>query len=138
LEDGTDQAFGLAQRQTEHSAQCQSCRNRQIRVVRLTARRGSRCRFPGGDDGVRKPHGQTAPLMQRLVIIGPIRHPPLRPRNVVATVGIVFVWHIGEIRKAGTVPSLRHPAHPCNTLAPGQGIPRLKGFVNGSAEQSGG
>jgi hypothetical protein len=36
---------------------------------------------------------------------------------VVAAVGIVFVRYDGEIRMAGTVPLLRHLAHPCNTLA---------------------
>jgi|tagenome__1003787_1003787.scaffolds.fasta_scaffold20813106_2 hypothetical protein len=35
-----------------------------------------------------------------------------------ATVGIVFMRHVGEIRKAGTIPSLCHPAHPCNTSPP--------------------
>jgi hypothetical protein len=46
-----------------------------------------------------------------------IRHTPFRPRNMVATVGIVFVRHEGEIRSIETGPLLRHPAHPCNTLA---------------------
>src|SRR5687768_3979140 len=41
LEDRADQSLGLAQRQMEHRAECQSCRDRQIRVVRLTARRGA-------------------------------------------------------------------------------------------------
>jgi hypothetical protein len=35
---------------------------------------------------------------------------------VVATVGIVFVRHEGEIRSSVTGRPLRHPAHPCNTL----------------------
>ena len=56
--------------------------------MRLTARRGARCGFPGGDRFIRKPHGQTAPLPQRLIIIGPVRHASLRPRNVVAASGI--------------------------------------------------
>ena len=34
LEDRADQPLGLAQRQTEHSAQGQGCRDRQVRVVR--------------------------------------------------------------------------------------------------------
>jgi hypothetical protein len=42
---------------------------------------------------------------------------------MVTTVGIVFVWHDGEIRKAGTLPSLRHPIHPCNTLLDGADHP---------------
>ena len=36
---------------------------------------------------------------------------------MVAASSIGFVRHEGDIRKAGTVPLLRHPAHPCNTLA---------------------
>jgi hypothetical protein len=32
--------------------------------------------------------------------------------DVVTPTGVGFVRHEGEIRKAGTVPSLRHPAHP--------------------------
>src|SRR4051794_36103084 len=120
LEDRADQSLGLAQRQMEHRAQGQSCRDCQVRVVRLTAWRGPRRGFPGGDRLIREPHGQTAPLPQRLVIRCPIRHASLRPRNVVAAVGIVFVRHDGEIRMAGTVPLLRHLAHPCNTLPDGR------------------
>src|ERR687897_609990 len=41
LEDRADQPLGLAQRQVEHRAQCQSGRDCQVRVVRLTARRGA-------------------------------------------------------------------------------------------------
>src|SRR3954463_6778045 len=33
---------------------------------------------------------------------------------MVAASSIGFVRHEGDIRKAGTVPLLRHPAHPCN------------------------
>src|SRR4051812_45953446 len=36
---------------------------------------------------------------------------------MVATVGIVFVRHDGEIRSIETSRPLRHRAHPCNTLA---------------------
>ena len=71
LEDRADQSLGLAQRQVEHSAERQSCRNRKVGVVRLTARRGPRRGFPGGDGLIREPHGQTAPLPQRLVILLP-------------------------------------------------------------------
>jgi hypothetical protein len=34
----------------------------------------------------------------------------------VAAGSVGFVRHDGEIRKAGTAPSLCHAAHPCNTL----------------------
>jgi 4-hydroxy-tetrahydrodipicolinate synthase len=47
---------------------------------------------------------------------------------MVATVGVVFVRHEGEIRSIETDRLLPHPAHPCNTLADG-----VKGWVpNGS------
>jgi hypothetical protein len=36
---------------------------------------------------------------------------------MVATVGMVFMRHEGEIRSIETDRLLRHPAHPCNTLA---------------------
>jgi hypothetical protein len=39
---------------------------------------------------------------------------------VVATVGIVFMRHQGEIWSIETDRLLRHPAHPCNTLPPGR------------------
>src|SRR3954449_12811946 len=45
-----------------------------------------------------------------------IRHASLRPRNTVATVGIVFVRHESEIRSIETDCLLLHLAHPCNTL----------------------
>jgi hypothetical protein len=51
--------------------------------VRLTARRRTRRGFPGGDRFIREPHGQTAPLPQRLIIRCPIRDASLRLRNVV-------------------------------------------------------
>jgi hypothetical protein len=41
---------------------------------------------------------------------------------MVATVGIVFVRHEGEIRSIETGHPLRHPAQPCNTL------PRMSGL----------
>ena len=36
---------------------------------------------------------------------------------MMATVSIVFMRHEGEIRSIETDRLLRHPAHPCNTLA---------------------
>ena len=68
LEDRADQPLSLAQRQVEHRAECQSCRNRKVGVVGLAARRGARRSFPGGNRILREPYGQTAPLPQRLVI----------------------------------------------------------------------
>jgi hypothetical protein len=47
----------------------------------------------------------------------PIRHVPLRPRNMVTSLGVVLVQHGGEIRRAGPGRSLGHSSHPCNTLA---------------------
>jgi hypothetical protein len=40
---------------------------------------------------------------------------------MVATVGIVFMRHDGEIQSIKTDRLLRHPAHPCNTLAVAEG-----------------
>ena len=84
LEDRADQALGLTQRQVEHCAQRQGCGNRKVGVVGLTARRGAWRGVPSRDRFIRKPHGQTAPLTQRLVILRPIRHPSFRPRNMMA------------------------------------------------------
>jgi hypothetical protein len=67
-------------------------------LPRLTARRRARRGFSGGDRILREPHGQTAPLPQRLVIRCPIRHASLRPRNMVAASSIVFVRHEDGIR----------------------------------------
>jgi hypothetical protein len=53
-------------------------------------------------------------IMLAVVRTGPVRHPPLRPRNVVATIGIVFMRHKSEIRSIETNLPLRHPAYPCN------------------------
>jgi hypothetical protein len=119
LEDRADQSLGLAQRQVEHSAERQSCRNRKVRVVGLTARCHPRRGFPGGDRLIRKSHSQTAPLPQRLVIHRPVRHPPLRPRNMVAAGSVGLMRHENAIRSIEIGRSLRHPAHPCNTLASG-------------------
>jgi hypothetical protein len=90
---------------------------RASRSLQLKLTAPLRHRFPGGDRLIRKPHRQTAPLPQRLVIRRPIRHASLRPRNMVATVGIVFVRHEGKIRSIETDRLLPHPAHPCNTLS---------------------
>ena len=48
-EDGADQAFGLAQGQAEYGLERQRRRDRQRRVVRLTARRGAGLGVPGRD-----------------------------------------------------------------------------------------
>ena len=75
--DGADQAFGLAQSQTEHGLERQGRRDRQIRVVRLTARRGARLRVPGRDRRLREPDRQAPALAQGGIILGPVRDPAL-------------------------------------------------------------
>jgi hypothetical protein len=92
-------------------------RNRQVRVVRLATRRGPWRRFPGGDGSVREPHGQTAPLPQRLIIL--LRHAPLRPRNMVAALYLCGMTARSGAAKNRLAP-LRHVSHPCNTLPPVQ------------------
>ena len=67
LEDRADQPLGLAQRQVEHRAQGQSSRDCQVRVVRLTARRGARRGFPAAmsssvNHTVRLPRCRSASL----------------------------------------------------------------------------
>jgi hypothetical protein len=62
--DGTDQSLSLPQRQTKDHAHRQGCADRQRRVVRLAAWRGSRLRPPRLDRLVGKPNGQATPLPQ--------------------------------------------------------------------------
>ena len=54
-DDGADQPFGLTQRQAEHRPQRQRYSDRQSRVARLAASRGSGLRLPRRDGRVDKP-----------------------------------------------------------------------------------
>jgi hypothetical protein len=97
LEQGADQPFGLAQRLVKHCPQDQRRLDREVRVTRLTARRGPRRRPPSGDRLLTEPDRQRAALAQPSLVGLPVRHLVAGSRDVVATVGIVFVRH-GQTR----------------------------------------
>jgi hypothetical protein len=59
-DDGADQPFGLPQSKAEHGAQRQRRRDRQGRIVGLTAPRGPWCCAPGRDRLFGEPHRQAA------------------------------------------------------------------------------
>ena len=61
-DEGADQAFGPAQGQAEYGFERQRRRDRQRRVVRLTARRGAGLGAPGRDRRLGKPDCQAAAL----------------------------------------------------------------------------
>ena len=74
-EEGADQALGLAQGQAEYGLERQRRRDRQRRVVRLSARRGAGLGVPGRDHRLGEPDGQAAALSQGRIIFGPIGDP---------------------------------------------------------------
>jgi hypothetical protein len=104
--------FGLPQGQAEHGTQRQCGCDRQVRIVRLTASRGSRFSPPGRDRLVCEPDRQTAALAQRSIIVRPVRYPPPLLRDVVVAVGIGLEGHGGHPRSGW------RRRHPCGT-APG-------------------
>jgi len=65
----------------------------QIRVARLATWRGPRRRPPGCDCFLAEPDRQRAALAQPSLVGRPVRHLVAGSRDVVATVGIVFVRH---------------------------------------------
>jgi hypothetical protein len=75
VNDGADQAFGLAQREPEHSAQGQCRRNRQIRVEALTTGCGPRLRSPALDRLRHKSDRQAAPRPKPHVVLRPVANP---------------------------------------------------------------
>ena len=89
-DDGADQPLGLPQPQAKDHAHRQGRGDRQGRVVRLAAWRGSRLRPPRLDRLVGKPHGQAAPPLQRSVILRPVRDPIAGLRDVMAVFSVVF------------------------------------------------
>src|SRR5207237_1616326 len=91
--DGADQPFVLPQSQAEHGAQRQRRRDRQGRMVGLTARRGSWFCAPGRDRLFGEPQRQAATLAQGSIIFRPVRYPILLLRNVVTAIGIGLEWH---------------------------------------------
>src|SRR6266478_6686024 len=92
-DDGADQPFGLPQSQAEHHAQRQRCRNRQGRIVGLTAPRGPWFGAPGRDRLVAEPDRQTATLAQSSIIFRPVRYPILLPGDVMTAIGIDLERH---------------------------------------------
>ena len=73
-DDGADQPFGLTQSQAEHGAQRQRRRDRQGRIVGLTAPRGPWFCAPGRDRLFGEPHRQAATLAQGSIIFRPVRY----------------------------------------------------------------
>src|SRR5271156_1706410 len=97
-DDGADQPFGLPQSQAEHGAQRQRRRDRQGRIVGLTAPRGPWFCAPGRDRLFGEPHRQAATLAQGSIIFRPVRYPILLLRNVVTAIGVDLEWHGGHLR----------------------------------------
>ena len=108
-DDGADQPFGLPQSQAEHGAQRQRRRDRQGRIVGLTAPRGPWFGAPGRDRLFGEPHRQAATLAQGSIIFRPVRYPILLLGNVVTAIGVGLEWHGGHLRGVvdggGTLPS---------------------------------
>ena len=104
MEDRADQSFGLAQRQTKNGAQHQRCRDRQVGIVWLAARRGAGRRPPARDRLVGKPDREAATPAQGGVILSPAGHPSLRPGNVMPAAGIGLVGHGKRTQAAEPAP----------------------------------
>ena len=121
--DRADQAFALAQSQTEHGLEGQGRRDRQIRVVRLTARRGARLGVPGRDRRLCEPHRQAPALAQGRVVFGPVRDPTPLFRDAVTAISIGLERHRGSRVIGGGVhlrqTSPDQPPDPCNKLSCG-------------------
>src|SRR5271156_1497330 len=88
----------LPQSQAEHGAKRQRRRDRQGRIVGLTAPRGPWFCAPGRDRLFGEPHRQAATLAQGSIIFRPVRYPILLLRNVVTAIGIGLEWHGGHLR----------------------------------------
>src|SRR5580700_9641527 len=110
---GCDQPFGLAQRQAENRPQRQRCRDRQRRVARLAAARGTWLGLPRCNRCFGEPDSQASALAQGDVIGGPIRHPVPLLRDVMAAILVRFEWH-GDGPGSGTGSSsyTLHPSPP--------------------------
>jgi hypothetical protein len=74
-DDRADQPFGLPQSQAEHGAKRQRRRDRQGRIVWLTASRGPWFGAPGRDRLLAEPDRQTATLVEASIIFRPVRYP---------------------------------------------------------------
>src|SRR3954452_1157103 len=88
-----DQPFGLPQSQVEHDAQRQRRRDRQGRIVGLTAPRRPWFGAPGRDRFFAEPNRQTATLAQASIIFRPVRYPILLPGDVMTAIGIDLERH---------------------------------------------
>src|SRR4051794_15346502 len=111
--DRADQPFGLAQSQTEHGLERQGRRDRQIRVVRLTAWCGARLGFPSRDRLLREPDRQAPTLAQGRIVLGPVRHPAPLFGDMVTAISIGFERHGGSRVTEGVV-LLRQPSPHAN------------------------
>ena len=117
-EQRSDQPFGLAQRLVKHCPEDQRCLDCEVRVARLTARRGPGCRPPSFNGIVTEPDCQRASLSQPGLVVSPVRHLVAGFRNPMAALGIVFVRH-GQAERSGRgAPSIQcqppgQPPHPC-------------------------
>src|SRR2546430_17028786 len=103
---GADQPFGLPQSQADHDAQRQRRRDRQGRIMWLTAPRGPWFGAPSRDRLFAEPDRQTATLAQASIIFRPVRYPILLPGDVMTAIGIDLERHGGHPKRtmdAGSV-----------------------------------
>ena len=89
--DGTDQAFGLAQREPKDSPECQRRQNGQRRIPGLATSAGPAFGAPASDRCVGEPHRHVAALAQARFIGRPVRQVALLVWDMVATLGIGLV-----------------------------------------------
>src|SRR4029077_2899016 len=86
-DDGADQPFGLPQSQAEHDAQCQRRRDRQGRIVWLTAPRGPWFGAPGRHRLFAAPDRPAPPAGEGSILFRPVRYPILLLGDVVTAIG---------------------------------------------------
>ncbi|MEO9777513.1 MAG: hypothetical protein ABJO75_12680 [Sedimentitalea sp.] len=85
--------MGLMQRLLEDQAQRQAHLNRQIRVVRLSAARGSARGRPQGKRVLADPDSQIAASPQAFVVFSPVGHPMPLNWDLVTTISVELVRH---------------------------------------------
>src|SRR5580704_5920057 len=107
MDDGADQALGLAQSQAEHCPQGQRGCDRYGRIERLTAPCRPWFGPPGRDRLLAEPDRQAATLPQGSIIFRPVGYPILLLGDVMTAIGIGFEWHSGHPRGlwTGVAPS---------------------------------
>jgi hypothetical protein len=86
-----------------------------VRVVGLTTACGAGLSLPGGNGLVREPDGETAPLTQAGVVLGPARHPIPLLGDATAVGGISLEGHDGIFAREPDR-SLRYPAPVTSSL----------------------